>query len=295
VKVNTMIGEVAPLSARSHAVLTVLTGTQTGRVILLKPGAPISIGRSEGCAVRFDDASVSGRHAQVVCIAEKYHLLDEGSTNGSAVNGQRMEKGRAVILGDGDRVQLGSATLMRFSLVDDAEREALTRMYEAAFRDALTGAYNRKHLDERLDAELAFALRHGTELSVVIFDVDHFKSVNDSHGHLAGDAILKTCANVVARQLRQEDLLARYGGEEFMIVARGIPLASAIVLGDRLRVAVASSSTTVSGVDLRVTVSAGVASLRCCGKPKDKASLISLADARLYRAKEAGRNRVVGA
>jgi diguanylate cyclase (GGDEF)-like protein len=293
-KVNTLISEPLPLSQRSHAILTILTGTQTGRVINLKAGAPVSLGRAEECSIRFDDASVSGRHAQIVGIAGAFYFVDEGSTNGSAVNGARVERGKSVTLNDGDRVQLGSGTLMRFSLVDDAEREALTRMYDAAFRDALTGAYNRKHLDERLDSEFAFALRHGTELSTVIFDVDRFKLVNDTYGHLAGDAILKTCAQVVARQLRQEDLLARYGGEEFVVLARGIPLASAIVLGDRLRIAVAASVTNVGGVELRVTVSVGVASLRCCGERRDRATLIGIADERLYRAKQAGRNRVIG-
>jgi diguanylate cyclase (GGDEF)-like protein len=294
-RVNTLISEPLPLSQRSHAILTVLTGTQTGRVINLKPGLPISLGRAEDCAIRFDDASVSAHHAQIVGIAGGFYFADEGSTNGSAVNGARVERGKSVFLNDGDRVQLGSGTLVRFSLVDDAEREALTRMYDAAFRDALTGAYNRKYLDERIDSELAFALRHGTELSVVMFDVDHFKSVNDTHGHLAGDAILKTCAQVVARQLRQEDLLARYGGEEFVVLARGIPLASAIVLGDRLRAAIAMSRTNVDGVELTVTVSVGAASLYCCGGRKDRTALIGIADERLYRAKEGGRNRVVGA
>jgi two-component system cell cycle response regulator len=293
-KVNTLISEPLPLSKRSHAILTILTGTQTGRVINLKAGAPISVGRAEECAIRFDDASVSSRHAQIVGIAGAFYFVDEGSTNGSAVNGARVERGKSVTLNDGDRVQLGSGTLMRFSLVDDAEREALTRMYDAAFRDALTGAYNRKQLDERLDAELAFAHRHATELSIAMFDVDRFKSVNDTYGHLAGDAILKTCAQVVARQLRQEDLLARYGGEEFVVLARGIPLAGAIMLGERLRTAVAASVTNMGGVELRVTVSVGVASLRCCGERKDRAALIGIADERLYRAKQAGRNRVVG-
>src|SRR4029077_11428279 len=135
-------------------------------------------------------------------VAGHFHYVDDNSTNGSAINGVRIAPGTTVQLADGDRMQLGCRTPLRLSIVDDAEREALTRMYDAAFRDALTGAYNRKHLDERLDSELAFALRHQTELSVVIFDVDRFKSVNDTYGHLAGDAILKTCAQVVARQLR---------------------------------------------------------------------------------------------
>jgi hypothetical protein len=196
-KLNTLVAEPLPLPQRNRAVLTVLTGTQTGRVVELMPGVPLILGRSEECQLRFDDASVSGKHATVVGMLGGHHFLDAGSTNGSAVNSVRAEPNVPIALTDGARIQLGSGTLLRFALVDDAEVRAMLGMYEAAFRDALTGVYNRKYLDERLEAELAFALRHGTELSVILLDVDHFKSVNDTHGHLAGDAILKTTAGVL--------------------------------------------------------------------------------------------------
>jgi len=295
-KLNTLVSEPSPLSQRAHAILTVLSGTETGRVVQLEPSDPISMGRGDNCRIRFDDASVSGLHGKIVGIAGGFHYIDENSTNGSAVNGVRLVAGKPIQLNDGDRLQLGSGTLLRFSVVDDAERLALTRMYEAAFRDALTGAYNRKHLDERLDAELAFALRHNTELCVLMIDVDHFKSVNDTHGHQAGDAVLKMTVEVLAKQLRAEDLLARYGGEEFVVITRGIPLSSAITLGERLRMALSLSSASVPGaaVPLRVTASIGVAALSDCGKTRDRASLVKIADLRLYRAKEAGRNRVIG-
>jgi two-component system, cell cycle response regulator len=293
-KLNTLVSEPSPLSQRAHAILTVLSGTETGRVVQLEPGEPISLGRGDSCRIRFDDASVSGQHGKIVGIAGGFHYIDENSTNGSAVNGARLDAGKTLQLKDGDRLQLGSGTLLRFSIVDDAEREALTRMYEAAFRDALTGAYNRKHLDERLDAELAFALRHNTELCVLMVDIDHFKSVNDLHGHQAGDAVLKMAVEVLAKQLRAEDLLARYGGEEFVVITRGIPISSAITLGERLRMALSLSSATIGGAPIRVTTSIGVACLTDCGKTRDRATLIKVADQRLYQAKEAGRNRVVG-
>jgi two-component system cell cycle response regulator len=175
-------------------------------------------------------------------------------------------------------------------------------MYEAALYDGLTHVFNRKHLEERLDAEVAFAVRHSTELSVAILDIDFFKKVNDTYGHPAGDAVLKHVANILGRTLRTEDLLARYGGEEFVMVARGIPLTNACVAAERLRAAVASSPIswthhapdgTTKQVDLVVTSSAGVASLTCCDT-KDKPTLLRIADQRLYQAKQAGRNRVVG-
>ncbi len=293
-KLNTLVSEPTPLSTRAHAILTVLSGTETGRVVILEVGEPLSLGRADTCRIRFDDASVSGQHGKVIGIAGGFHYIDDNSTNGSFVNGTRLAAGKTIQLNDGDRLQLGSGTLLRFSVVDDAERGALTRMYEAAFRDALTGAYNRKHLDERLDAELAFALRHGTDLCVLMLDIDHFKAVNDTHGHQAGDAVLKMTAEVLAKQLRAEDMLARFGGEEFTVITRGIPLSSAITLGERLRMALGLSTTSVAGTPIRVTASVGVASLVCCGKTRDRMTLMKIADQRLYRAKEAGRNRVIG-
>ncbi len=294
-KLNTIVSEPSPLSVRGHAILTVLTGTETGRIVQLAPGEPVTIGRADTCRIRFDDASVSGNHAKIVGVAGAFHFVDEGSTNGSAINGVRLATGQPAQLADGDRMQLGSGTLLRFSLVDDAERDALARMYDAAFRDALTGAYNRKHLDERLDAELAFALRHNTELSVLMIDIDHFKMVNDTHGHPAGDAVLRATVEVLAKQLRVEDLLARYGGEEFVVLTRNIPLSSATTLGERLRMALSLTPIHVSGMQLRVTASVGVAALSECGQNRNRAALVKLADTRLYKAKETGRNRVVGA
>src|SRR5262249_8377117 len=142
----------------------------------------------------------------------------------------------ARILQDGDRIQIGAETVLRFQLVDDAEREALERVYRAAIRDGLTGVYNRKHLEERLDAELAFAIRQETALSIAILDVDYFKMVNDRYGHLGGDHVLKTVASTLASTLRTEDVLARYGGEEFVIVARGLDAEQAVKMAERARV-----------------------------------------------------------
>jgi len=279
-------------AARSLGVLTVVGGLQTGRVLPIPPGQEITLGRADGCTYRMDDASVSGTHVRIVIVAGTHVLVDVGSTNGSFVNDLRVEQ--PVTLKDGDRVQLGSATLLRFSLVTAEEEAALRKMYEAASRDGLTGVFNRKHLEERIDAEIAYSQRHQTELSLVMIDVDHFKKVNDTHGHLAGDAVLKSTAQTLLRGIRTEDVLARYGGEEFVIVARGVPVMAAGLLADRLRQTIGKAEVLFGGTKIRVTVSAGVASLECCQGKIDKATLLGLADSRLYKAKQTGRNRVVG-
>jgi diguanylate cyclase (GGDEF)-like protein len=252
----------------------------------------LTLGRSEECDARIDDQGLSRIHAQIVRVVGNWMFTDKGSTNGSAINDQRVET--PVRLADGDRIRLGATTTLRFALVDEAEEHALRSVYEATTRDPLTGTANRKHLEERLDAELAYAVRHRALLSVVIVDVDHFKRVNDGHGHLAGDAVLKNVAATLTRGIRTEDALARYGGEEFVVIARGIGVDEASVMAERLRQLVASSPTLFEHQEIAVTVSAGVASLLCCGERRDKQTLLKLADARLYRAKQSGRNQVIG-
>ncbi|WP_394837730.1 diguanylate cyclase [Pendulispora rubella] len=287
---------------RSKAVLTTATGTQTARVHVLAPSEIVTMGRGDDCTLRFDDASVSGSHARILMVGAEYVFADNRSTNGSYVNDTRIDG--AVALKDGDRIRLGPHCMLRFNIVDDDEEAALKRMYEAALYDGLTRVYNRKHLEERLDVEVAFAIRHQTELSVILLDVDHFKNVNDTYGHLAGDAVLRTAAQVMSHGLRQEDLLARYGGEEFVVVARGTAVANAMLVADRLRNSIAATMIPFEEHLLHVTVSAGVASLRDCGPriekatptsvPSLKTSLLGAADQRLYAAKQAGRNRIVG-
>jgi diguanylate cyclase (GGDEF)-like protein len=285
---------VAPAGAGSvvrRAVLTVLAGTDIGRVLDLS-GLSVSIGRRSTCSYKIDDPSVSGIHARITSISNFFVLSDERSTNGTHVNGIRIAEPRQ--LADGDRIHLGRV-LLRFSLVDEAERMALKRMYEATLRDTLTSLFNRKHLDERLESEIAFSRRHkGHELSIIMLDVDHFKQVNDTHGHLAGDAVLRAVAAAVIGAVRTEDFVARYGGEEFVIVARDVSATAACALAERVRETVAAGKVVYGEKEIRVTVSAGVASLVEGGESRDRTALLVAADRRLYVAKREGRNRVIG-
>jgi len=292
-QMDTYIVDTEPRSARRNAIFTVVGGIDAGRILSISREQVSTLGRAPECTFPFDDVGLSREHAQVLVIGPDYIFKDAGSRNGSYVNDARI--GGPVKLRDGDRVQLGSSTVLRFALVDEQEEETLKRVYEAAVRDGLTGVYNRKHFEERLAAELAFALRHDTSLSVIILDVDYFKRVNDTFGHLAGDAVLKTVAQLLSQGLRAEDMVARYGGEEFVILSRGVDLTTATQIADRLRWNVASTPMNVGTQAIQVTASAGVASLTCCGAKRDRETLLGLADQRLYQAKQAGRNRVVGA
>jgi diguanylate cyclase (GGDEF)-like protein len=167
-------------------------------------------------------------------------------------------------------------------------REALV----AATRDPLTGANNRANLEATLEREVSLAQRHGTPLSVIMLDLDHFKRINDRHGHATGDCVLRTLVARVGQCIRSSDALYRYGGEEFVIVLRSTDLRGAALLAERIRQAVESLTIECEAKGLRVTVSGGVATLAL---GDDAAGLLQRADKALYRSKSGGRNRVTAA
>jgi len=288
---KTHIVDAEPRATRRKGVFTVSGGLDAGRVLALPREDIVSLGRASECTYPFDDVSLSREHAQIMCIGSEYVFKDAGSTNGSFINEVRVAK--VMQLRNGDRLRLGSNLSLRFALVDDQEEEALIGIYEAAVRDGLTGVFNRKHLEERLAAELEASKRHGTPLSVILVDVDHFKYVNDTYGHLAGDAVLKNVATLVGQGIRQEDTIGRYGGEEFVVVCRNAAVVDAVALAERVRWTIWNALTLFESHQIRVTVSAGVASLLCAPEPT-RSGLLGVADARLYKAKQGGRNRVVG-
>jgi len=277
----------------TRAVLTIQSGPDAGRIVTLSQVQSNSIGRAEECTVALPDARLSRVHARIQFASGAWILSDEGSTNGTFVNGVRVEKYSAIE--DGTRILLGGTVSLRFAFMTDDEERALGRVFDAAMRDGLTGAYNRKALEERLSSECAFAVRHQTPLSIVLLDVDNFKAINDQYGHLAGDAVICEVAQRLTRAVRTEDVVGRYGGEEFVVVARDIALDKAAQLAERLRRTLSVEPVAYEGFAITVSASFGVASITCCGDKKDVRALFGIADTRLYAAKRAGRNRVVAA
>ena len=273
---------------RNRGLLVEATGLFAGRPHPI-PRVGATIGRSAECAVHINHDTLSRLHARVVRLEGGHVLEDMGSLNGCFVGDTRVAR---AALRDGDRVRLGSSISLRFHLVADEEERAIVRLYEAGLRDPMTGLANRKQLEETLNAELSFARRHGTELTVVMADVDRFKRVNDTYGHLAGDTVLRHVAQVISATVRAEDVVARFGGEEYVIVARAVTLVGGQQLAERVRAALEGTPIVVQGVALRVTASFGVASL-ADGPEATVTALLARADARLYLAKTQGRNRVV--
>lgn len=270
-----------------HAYLVVLQGSNVGEMYKIE-GPETVIGRAMSVQVRLNDDGISRRHCRVVQIDGNVVIEDLGSANGTLVNGELVQRRD---LADGDKIRLGATTMLKFTYQDKLDETFQQQMYDAALRDGLTKTYNKKFFLDRLETEFAYARRHRTTLSLVMFDVDHFKRVNDTYGHLAGDAVLVSLARVTQTLVRTEDVLARYGGEEFAMICRGIPLNSAAVVGERMRMAVEETAIEFQRESLRITISVGVA-----GLPESNVAtaqdLVAECDEALYQAKRMGRNRV---
>jgi two-component system cell cycle response regulator len=289
---RTAIGDLTAIKVanrRDRAHLIVLAGTSLGQMFRVEQNVTV-IGRAADAAIRIEDDGVSRKHARVVQEGNQVFIEDLESANGTFVNDGRVAR---QVLRDGDKIQMGSTTILKFTYGDELEESFQQKMYDAALHDGLTGAFNKRHFLDRLPTEIAYARRHRTPLTLLMFDVDHFKQVNDRHGHIAGDYVLATIAQLVAATLRAEDLFARYGGEEFAVLCRGATLEKASVLGERIRARVETYLFTHHGDRILVTVSVGVAGF--VDHADATTQLISEADAALYRAKRSGRNRVVTA
>ncbi|HEX6767384.1 MAG TPA: GGDEF domain-containing protein, partial [Polyangiaceae bacterium] len=250
---------------------------------------PVRIGRGQDCEIWLSDDGVSRKHATIRPDDGGYVVEDSGSANGTFVAGQKVE---SAVLRDGDLIQFGPQAVFRFSVADESQEVLLRQLYEASVTDALTGANNREHFDSQLRMELSYARRHNTDLVLVLFDVDHFKRVNDTYGHPVGDEVLVEIARAVRRLIRSEDVFARYGGEEFALILRGIDIAGARAAGERVRAQIEKLSVETDRGPIKVTISVGCASLGTSKEPTTDALILS-ADRRLYAAKHAGRNRVV--
>jgi two-component system cell cycle response regulator len=276
-------------SRRDRAYLIVLAGENLGQMFPVQELETV-IGRGHDTTVRLHDDGVSRRHARIVNDAGTISVEDLGSANGTLVNGRRIDRHA---LQDGDKIQVGSTTILKFTYADHFEEDFQQKMYEAALHDGLTKAYTKRYFLDRLPTEVAYARRHLTPLSLLMLDVDHFKKVNDVHGHPAGDQVLVAIASSIAAALRTEDIFARYGGEEFVVVCRGVELDNAARLAERLRAVVEAAVIEYQGLRIPVTISVGVASY--VDQPEAAVELVGAADRALYEAKRGGRNRVVKA
>jgi diguanylate cyclase (GGDEF)-like protein len=281
-----------PRETTARATLTVLTGLHAGRLMAVD-GDQVTIGRGADADLVVDDPGVSRNHARIGRAPEGgFYVQDLGSTNGTFVGAARVDVSP---LHQVDVLQLGPTFKVRFAMVDPAEESLGRYLYEAAIRDPLTHAYNRQYLADRMVAEIARARRAGSDVAVLMIDVDALKTVNDRFGHLAGDRVLCTIASRIQRALRIEDVFARYGGDEFVVLAVGTDHPDAVRLAERVRRAVEGLRMSARGCEVAITASIGVASLAEVEDTYEPgAALQIMADARMYGAKASGGNGVCG-
>ncbi len=246
------------------------------------------IGRADTCRIQLQDESVSREHASIEWTPAGHKITDLGSTNGVLVNDRQVE---SATLEAGDRIQLGQR-IFRFLVDNDQESEYYETVYGMMTRDGLTGAFNKRYLLEYLEREVIRCRKYQRSLAVIMMDIDHFKSINDTYGHLTGDDVLRELSERIQGLTVDGAVFARFGGEEFAVVAVESDIEAAKVLAESCREIVQNTPFETSSGPLEITISVGVTSPNPTSL-SDHESILEVADQRLYEAKRAGRNRVI--
>jgi two-component system cell cycle response regulator len=211
--VVTAISKISDRPAAKEACLVVIYGLDLGRKYnLTRP--QIIIGRSSKADIQIDQESVSRNHCKILNTGNAILLRDMGSTNGTYINDELIDE---YVLRDGDFIKVGRC-IFKFLSGNNSENAYHEEIYRLTTIDGLTQIYNKRYFQETLEREIGRAQRYRRDLSLIMFDIDRFKNINDTYGHLAGDYVLKHLATVIKSRIRREDILARYGGEEFAII-----------------------------------------------------------------------------
>lgn len=260
-----------------------------GEGVLTLPRDGLVIGRDADCGLVLVDADVSRHHARIELRDGNYVIRDLDSTNGTYVNNRKQ---REAALSPADHIRLGKV-IFKFLRGDDVEKQYHEAVYSMMITDGLTGIPNKRYFQEALKRELARSQRHKRPLSAAVLDVDFFKKINDKHGHLAGDMVLREICARIKTSIRSDEVFARVGGEEFVVLMPETSLKEAAAFAERIRRIVADAPVEVEGGKIPVTVSVGLS--HTDGEAGVTAEeLIDRADKKLYEAKAGGRNRVVG-
>ena len=284
------IASIENLDVQRKPALLMVSGPHLGRSYAIDKDEFL-MGRVDACDLVVEDELVSRHHCKIILTPGGAQLVDLASTNGTLLNGRRVEKAE---LHEGDQIQVGSLAIFRFHFQEEIETKFLSELFKAATKDFLTNSYNKKFFLDRLQSEFFYTQRHGGNLSLLVIDIDHFKKVNDTYGHLAGDIALQKMAHHLMTHTRKDDIVARFGGEEFVILMRDCDREQARVLAENLRQGIAQIPIQSNQHQFKITVSVGVATLHE-GNRKQYIrfeSFIEQADTQLYKAKSSGRNQV---
>lgn len=268
--------------------LTFIHGPRLGQLFALEK-KEIVIGRSPDCDLWIEDSAISRKHFKILVQGQNIRIKDLGSTNGTYVNGDYIEES---VLNDGDKIQISRETILEFNYLDESSRLSEKKRFEMGVIDPVTNIYNKRYFLDRIKEEFTFAKRKKRNLSIIMFDLDHFKELNDTHGHLAGDLVLQKLCAEVSKAIRSDDIFARYGGEEFVVVMRDTDIRHALELAERIRLLTSKLVIPWEDEKIKLTISCGVATSN--DNINDFLDLVAEADKHLYESKNAGRNRVTG-
>lgn len=274
-------------SEDAQEILVTICGARIGSRIQLDPDIEFTVlGRELDVQIVVDDDSVSRQHCRLFRQGRVWYVQDLNSTNGTYVAGKPVT---TAALRDGDLIKLGSS-IFKFLSTANVEAAYYEEIYRMAIFDGLTQIHNRRYFEEFTEREISRALRHDRALSMLLFDIDHFKQINDRFGHLSGDHALREMAARIKDRIRREELFARYAGDEFVVVLPETHAIDAFKFGEMVRQLVDEHAFVFDGQELPVTISVGVGSLT--DGVTTPAQLVKAADDALYRAKEDGRNIV---
>ena len=283
-----------------EACLVVINGVDLGKKYSLAQSSTL-IGRSSKVDIQIDEDAISRSHAIIDNLGDEFVARDLDSTNGTYVNDRPIQRQS---LRDGDQVKIGR-TIFKFLTGSNIEASYHDEIYRLTTTDGLTQVYNKRYFLKEMEREMSRSIRYDRDLSLVMSDIDHFKAINDTYGHLAGDYVLKQVAQRIVGHIRRDDVFARYGGEEFVILLPEIAKPKAMSIAEKIRRLIESEPFEFDNVSIPVTLSMGVAGLDeyLAAEPSGLEehsqdincfAFIKIADDRLYKAKEGGRNQVVG-
>ena len=285
--VVTVISRISDRPVGKEACLVVIYGLDLGKKYNVDRPSVV-IGRSSKADIQIDQESVSRNHCKLINTGKSVMLRDLGSTNGTYVNDELVDE---YVLRDGDFIKIGRC-IFKFLSGNNIENAYHEEIYRLTTIDGLTQVYNKRYFIETLEREIGRAQRYRRELSLIMFDIDDFKQINDSFGHLAGDYVLKQLAAVIKARIRREDILSRYGGEEFAIILPEIDNYNAMQFAEKVRQMIEKAQFRFEDTEIPVTVSIGVSSIR--PEISDPNDFVRMADTHLYEAKAQGKNRVIG-
>lgn len=279
---------------KKRACLLLYSGSASGKRFILDSERMV-IGRSGDVQILIDDNSVSRQHAEIIVFEEKVSIKDLGSSNGTMINDEKINQ--QTILKDQDLIRLGKM-ILKFYAHENLDLILHDKNYRAATVDSGTEIFNKQYLTDSLKAEVKFARMTKRPLSIIYYDLDFFKKVNDTYGHNAGDLVLKESASLVKSIIRKEDIQGRFGGEEFIILLPNTELRKAVELAERIRQSLENHPFKLEiednhgkrTISHKQTISLGVALFS--EEMTEPTQLLEAADKKLYHSKHTGRNKV---